>query len=170
MSLLLGGEEFQFGLHRPERRETAAMDRSGTTFLDCGVMLRRGISFVLGKAVTRVKLVQLPHDVVAGDLGQDTGRGDRVTFAIALNQRCMRVRQPADSKPINQRMLGLGLQLVERHVHGPPCGLADVDLINHLDVHTGDGITNVRMRGNSGIKLFSLFLGKLLRVIQTAKF
>ena len=51
------------------------------------LMLGRPIALVLGKAIARTLPVEIDHDPVAGDLGDDGGRGDRKALAVAFDDR-----------------------------------------------------------------------------------
>src|SRR5260221_11268665 len=97
MGFALFREELQLGFHRAERRKAAAMDRRRPFFVYRGVMLRGSVSLGLGKSVAGINLVQLPHLTITCYLGQDTRRSDGIAFAIALDQRGLRISQPADS-------------------------------------------------------------------------
>src|SRR5256885_15550641 len=138
------------------------MDSARPSLVVSRVMLRGGISFVFGKTIARINLVKITHEPIAGDLRQDTRGGDRVAFAIALDQRRLRVRQPLYSQAIDEHVLWSWIQLVQGNVHGAPCGLTNIDSINHFDIHGCDGETNFWMRGDDRIKLFALFFVKLL--------
>src|SRR5437773_11806458 len=106
------------------------MDSAGPELPDGRIMLRGWIALMLGKAITGVKLVKFAHETIASDLGEDAGGGDRIAFAITLDEGGLGVGQPADPEAIDKDVLGPGLQLVQSDVHGAPGGLADIDLVD----------------------------------------
>src|SRR5438552_6600264 len=129
-------------------------------------MLRSGVAFVLGKAIPRIYLIKLSHEPVAGDLRQDTGGGNGIAFAIALDQGGVGVWKPFDSQAIDEGVLRLRVQLVQRLVHGAPGRLPDVDLIDHGDIDAGDGVADFSVARDSRVELLPLLFGKLLGVVE----
>lgn len=61
------------------------MDRGQAELPDRIIMLGRTIAFVPGKAIAGINGVQLMHQTVPGDLGQDRGSRDGVGLGIALD-------------------------------------------------------------------------------------
>jgi len=63
----------------------------------------RRISFVEIKSVLRVLFVKTQHDAVAGDFGDDGGRGDCRNLFVALDDGLMRNVLRQYKPPIKQR-------------------------------------------------------------------
>jgi hypothetical protein len=58
------------------RRKGPAMDRAGTQRREGGEVLGRPVPFMFGEAISGILAIQLDHEPVTGDLGDDTGGGD----------------------------------------------------------------------------------------------
>src|SRR5258706_3854212 len=82
----------------------------------------------------------------------------------------MRNTQRFHRPAIDQHMLWLGIKLIERQLHGTMRGLQNVDLIDGVDVDTGNAVTDFRVRGDDLIETFALFEGKLLGIVKAAQF
>ena len=82
--LRLAGEEGADG------REGAAVERAGAEFAEGAAMLGRGVALVRGEAVAGVDGVELAHQAVAVDLGDDGGGGDGERERVAVEEACLR--------------------------------------------------------------------------------
>ena len=136
--------------------------------IDCRHVLSRGVAFVVGEAVARVLLIQIPHHSISGHFSEHAGGGNRVAFAIALDQSRLGVGQPFDPQSIDKDMLGPGFQLIQSDIHRSPGGLANIDSIDRLDIDDGDRIADFRVSRNPAIKLLALLDVQLLRIVQRA--
>jgi len=133
-------------------------------------MLRCGVAFMLSEAVAGVSFVELAHEAVASDFGEDTGCSNRIAFGIALHNRCLRIRQPTDFEAVYQGVFRAGLQLIERGVHRFPRRLTDVEPVNHLGIHACDCEADFGMRGDAVVKLFAFFFAELFGIVESPEF
>ena len=70
-------------------------------------MLLRAISLMLRKAELGKLLVQLPHDPIPGDLGDDASCRDGKRESVSFYDGVMGKRKIADWQAINQAVVGL---------------------------------------------------------------
>ena len=78
-----------------------------------------------------------------------------------------------EQSPVAARRLTAGrltAELVEGNLHGAPRRLADVDAINHLDVHYHNSVTNIGIRGDGLKEPFALLRVELFGIVQPAQF
>jgi hypothetical protein len=131
---------------------------------------RCSVTLVVRKAVAWIKRIELPHQTVSGDLGQNARGGDGVAAGIPGDQGGLGIRQPFNPKTIDEDVLGTRADLVEGLLHSPPGGLANVDPVDDLNIDPGDRPPNPGMAGKGRKELVSLRLGELLGVVEAVKF
>ena len=71
--------------------------------LQNGVAVRlRAVALAARKAVRRVRQIELLHELVAHDLGDDGGHGDAQGLAVALHNGIMRIPQRPQGLAIDE--------------------------------------------------------------------
>ena len=84
------------------------MDRARAPFFDRPEMLRRGVAFVLLKAILRPSAIELFHHPVARHLGQNRGGGDRNRSASPLPQSPEKESGIWNLIAVDQEIIGFG--------------------------------------------------------------
>src|SRR6266542_2809137 len=84
-------------------------------------MLRSSVALVVQEPVARKGAIEIVHYVVAGNLGANrcTGYGD--TASIAMDQGGLGDGRVGKRERVDEQMLHLRLESVERLAHGAPC-------------------------------------------------
>ena len=99
---------------------------------------------MLRKAELGELRVNLPHDPVAADFGDDAGCRDGERFAVAFDDRVIGIGEITDGQAVYQAVLRLPIE----RFHGPPHrqvgGAQDVDPVDFLMVGGGDGPDETR--------------------------
>ena len=90
------------------------------------------------KAELRELAVDFLHDVVAGDLGDDAGGGDRERNRIALHDAIVRVEKLAERQAVDEAVVGRFAEVFDCAAHGEVGGLEDVDSVDFLVVGSRD--------------------------------
>ena len=90
------------------------------------------VSHVLRKAVARIAFIELSHQIIPKDFGDDGGRRDRCIARIAGNDRRLWHRDAGDPPRIDQEMprITRGGELHYRAAHRFECGMIDVEPID----------------------------------------
>jgi len=145
------------------------MDFAWPQPLDRRQMLRRAVTFVIRKPVTRISAVQLDHQPIARHLRQHTRRRDRVALAIPFHEWRVWKLERLHRSAINEHVLRRRPDLIQRQVHRPMRRLKNVQLIDQLHIHARDRASNLRMRRENRVIMLALFLRELFRVIEPAK-
>ena len=77
------------------------------------------------------------HDFIAGHLCNHTGGCDAERKPIAFYDGSLLYGKWMNRQPINQRMLGNGMQRGHGTPHGLLAGAEDIDPVDHLFAHDG---------------------------------
>ena len=109
------------------------MTRAGAELPERSPVPGNRIALVPCKAVAGMLGIQLLHQRVAGGLGEDRGRGNRQALGIASDDGLLGNLQALETAPIDQHVLGLFREPLDRAVHGEPAGPVDVDTVDLLD-------------------------------------
>lgn len=96
-------------------------------------MIGRGVPFVPGEAVLRVDGVPFFHAGVAMRLCEDGGSGDGNAARIALDERFL-LHQNVELHGVDQQIIGLDGELLQRRGHGLAAGLINVPGVDALRV------------------------------------
>lgn len=87
---------------------------------------------MLRKAELRKLLVEIPHDPVAGHLGNDTGGGNRERKPVSLDDPIMRKGEIFDRQAVDQAMIRHNGEAFHGPAHCQMGRFEDVDLIDFL--------------------------------------
>ena len=101
------------------------------------------VTFVARESILRIEFVQLDHDSISRDLGDDRCRADRDTEGVALDDGFRRARQIRDRAAIDKDEIKSGAQFLERRSHSSIGRTQYVDSIDYFrldDSHTECGI------------------------------
>ena len=129
-------------------------------------MFADSITFVAGKAILRVGGVEVHHESVAGDFGDDAGGGDAQAQGVAGDQGGVGYRESAHGESINEGVLGFLREGGNGADHGEVGGAEDVEGVDFLDGGCGDGPVDFRAGAEDGVDGFALFGGEFFRVVQ----
>lgn len=132
-------------------------------------VLAHTIAFVAGKAILRIAVVEFDHAAVAGDFGDDAGRGDAQTEPVAPDQRGVFHGEAVDGQAVHQGMLRPSGQGCERAGHGEVRGAQDVETVDFPDGRFGHGPEDGRGGGERGVKLFALGRADFFRIGQSVE-
>ena len=129
-------------------------------------MFSHTIAFVAGEAILRILCVERGHETVAGDFGDDAGRGDAEAECVAGHQCSVRDRQTAHWEAIDQRVVGFPRQGLDGAGHGEMRGAEDIEAVDLRDVRLADAPMDVGADGEHGMEMLAFLGGLFFRVIQ----
>ena len=129
----------------------------------------RAVAFVLAEAIFGKTRAEVAHNRVAGDLGDHTGGRDAEAEAVAIDDGGLRKRKRENRKPVDQNMVGLQPQGVDREPHRLVRGAQDVDRINRRGVLNGHGPANMGCASDALEKRRPKFRRKSLRIRQSVE-
>lgn len=152
-----------------EGGEAAPMNGRGAEALEGIEMFRGGVTLVQGEPVARIKLVELDHQTVAGDFGEDTRGGDRGTEGVALDHRRLGAVEQRRWESVEEDVLGGWNQGVEGATHGFVGGAEDVDGIDGLSIEADDLPVQIGVVGELGEKALTVGGGKLFGIVQAVE-
>ena len=109
--------------------------------------------------------VQLPHEAIAVDLCDHGRGGDREREGVAVVELGLRAAM-VEAHGIDQEMVGREGEALYRGQHGDARGLVDVDAVNGLGVHLGDGDGQGDL-ADAAVELFAVLAQKLLGVLES---
>ena len=124
------------------------------------------IAFVAGEAILRILCVERGHETVAGDFGDDAGRGDAEAECVAGHQCGVRDGKPSHGEAVDQRMVGFARQGRHGAGHGEMRGAEDIEAVDLRDVRLADAPMDVGADGEHGMEMLAFFGGQFFRVIQ----
>ena len=119
-----------------------------------------------GKAEFRKLPVDLAHQAVTRDLGDDAGGGDGKRKSVALDDGIMRQRETSHRQAINQAMIGAGNERFHRAAHRQMGGAQDVEAVDFLTVRSGHGPADVWMFRDPQIKFLTTRGADFFRIIE----
>jgi len=129
-------------------------------------VLAHTITFVAGEAILRILCVERGHETVAGDFGDDAGRGDAEAECVAGHQCGVRDGKPSHGEAVDQRMVGFAGQGRHGAGHGEMRGPEDIEAVDLRDVRLADAPMDVGADGEHGMEMLAFFGGQFFRVIQ----
>jgi hypothetical protein len=156
----------QVRLSRFDGGEGAAVDGAGSESLEGAEVIGSAVAFVLGEAVAGVELVELEHETVACDLGEDTGGCDARAQGIAFDEGGLGKRDAGDVEAVDEDVIWRGLELMEGEEHGLVGGVEDVDGVDAVGFHASDGVMDGGVRGEEGEEGVALGGGELFGVVK----
>lgn len=107
---------------------------------------RGGVAFVLREAVIGEFLVEVEHESIAGDLGDDTRGGDGKAERVAVDDRGLFNGKRTNGQAVDQDVIGFAGQLRGGGAHRLVRRAKDVQLIDFAMVHDSDGPMHVGAR------------------------
>ena len=128
-------------------------------------VLGHAVALVVGEAVLRIAPVELDHHPVALHLGDDRGAGDRVAEAVAAHQRDAGEAEAGEPHGVHHRAVGRRAETRQRLAHGEAGGFEDVDLVDDVGGHRGDGDGD-RVRADRRGRALALRSGEALAVVH----
>lgn len=127
------------------------------------------IAFVAGEAILRMVRVDFDHAAVAGDFGDDAGRGDAQAEPVTTHQRGVLHREALGAQAVDQGMVRFPGEGFEGAGHGQMRGAQDIEAVDFLHGGLGHGPEDFRGCGERGVKLFPLGRADFFRVGQSIK-
>ena len=122
----------------------------------------RAIAFMLAKFVTRIALIQLYHDAIPRDLGDDTRRRDAETQRVALHQGRVRNWKWAHRQSIDQGVIRSRRESHDCAAHRLVRGAQDIDAVNLIYLNNTNRPRYINPSRELGIDLLAHFRGCLL--------
>src|SRR5437660_5067087 len=116
------------------RFERTAMNRTRPKLIKRREMFGSAVAFVLGKVVLWKLLVELSHQPVARDFGDDTGCGNGKTLRVPADDGFLLNSYRAHRQPVDKNEVRLYRQRVERQHHCTPCRAKNVVRIDDVNV------------------------------------
>ena len=162
--------EREFGLHRraglPDGREGTAVDRARTVLREGGEMFGCAVAFVLGEIVLRVLRVELQHQSVPRDFGNNAGGGDGITFGVAFDDGFLPETNCRHVKTVHKHVIGFDRQGVEREHHCAPRRAEDIVAVDDCYVGKAGRPADFRGGGQLSVKRLAFALCELLRIVE----
>ncbi len=119
------------------------------------------------KAELRKLGVELPHDPIPRDLGDDAGGGDGKRAAVALDQRVVRQRKIPDRQAVDKAVVGRGFQGSDGAAHGEMGGAQDVQGVDFRRLGEGDSPLDIRAGGELLVERPAFGSAQFFRIIET---
>lgn len=164
----MAGRDLEQGeLGVADRREAGAVQGARAELGEGFEVLGRAVSFVTGESIVWVLPVEVLHELVAGDLGEDTGGGDAEAEGVAVDDGGVGETEVRDRQAIDEDGVGGRVQSQEGFPHGAVRGLQDVQGVDRLDVDGVEAIAEARQGAKRGVEAPALRGGELLRVRQS---
>ena len=140
-----------------------AVEGEGSAVLGCGVTL------VGGEAVLGMEVVEVAHEGVAVDFGDDGGGGDGEREGVAVEQAGLGAGMgelgEIEAHGVDEEVVGGDGELLDGEEHGEARGLVDVDAVDGLGVDFGDG-DGESDAANLAVEELALLAGELLGVFE----
>lgn len=108
------------------------MNGAGAQLMECAMMLASAVSFVLGQSITGELAVKRDHQLIAGDLGHDTGGSDAQAGIVRFWERALRKIDGGQAHIIQDQCSDRGLQFIEGANHGLPGSFDDAQGVYFL--------------------------------------
>ena len=150
------------GLRRADGGEAVAVERAGAVGAEGEAVLGGGVALVGGEAVLGVDLVELAHEAVAVDLGDDGSGGDRKRKGIAVEKLGLGA-VVVDAHGVDEQVVGGGGEALDGGEHGEARGLVDVDAVDGGGVDFGDR-DGEGHAADALVEALAVFAGELLGV------
>src|SRR5690242_4194404 len=127
-------------------------------------MIWSGVALVAGEAVLGIDGVPFFHARVAMGFCKDGGSGDRDAAGVTLDERLL-FDENIELQGVNQQIVRLNGELLERGSHGLAAGLIDIPGVDSLGVDFRDGPRQgVLVNANS--QLGAALRRKFFRVVE----
>src|SRR5205807_5380131 len=96
------GDFFEREKRLRHRLERAAMDRTGSKFMESGEMQFGAVAFVLVETILGKLRAEVTHHPIARHFGDHAGSRDAQTVAITVDDRCLRQWKGKNRKAVEQ--------------------------------------------------------------------
>src|SRR5947209_3982194 len=163
---MCSGNSFEREKRLSHRLERAAMDWTGSKFMESGEMKLGAVALVLVETILRKFRAEVTHDSIPRDFGDHTGGRDRQTIAIAVDDCSLRKWKWKYGKTIDQHVLRRGGERGQRDPHGFVGRAQDVNPINLEMIDHADGPRDFRIRNQLIVNFVAAFRRKLFGVVQ----
>src|SRR6266566_1646130 len=99
------------------------------------LMHRSRVAFVARETIARIGSIQLGHEAVPVNLGDDGCGGDGKIDAVAFVKAILRLTETRNRSAVDQDVLGSDRKAGERQLHGADAGMIDVEAVDlfHLN-------------------------------------
>lgn len=146
------------------------MVAAGPVETECCEVGGGAVALVLGESKLRELAVDLMHDAVTGDFGDDAGGGDREGSAVAFDDSVVRKREIFHWQPVDDAMLRSRGDGLCGPAHGEVGGAEDVEAVDFIMIRRGDGPVDVRVAGEVEVEQLALGGGNFFRVVEAGAF
>ena len=140
------------------------MEGAGTVLGEGSAVFGRGIAFVGGKTVLGVEDVEVAHEGVAMDFGDDGGGGDGEGEGVAVEEPGLGAGM-VDTHGVDEEVVGRGGEALDGQEHGEAGGLVDIDAVDGFGVDFGDGEAEGDL-ADLAVELLALLAGELFGVFE----
>ncbi len=119
-----------------------------------------------GKAELRKLAIDLQHDPVARDLGDDAGGGDRERAGVALDDGIVRPWEITHGQAVDEAVIRLAGETFDRAAHREVGGAQDIQAVDFPDIRSGHRPDEIRMTGERGVQFFAAGRAELFGIIE----
>jgi hypothetical protein len=126
----------------------------------------RAVAFVLAEAILRKTRAEVPHNRVPRDFRDHAGGGNGEAVAIAVDDRSLGVGERKHRQAIDEHMLGLHGQGLDRDPHGFMGRAQNVDGVDLYRIDDPDRPANGLVRQELFVNLLPLFRQELFGIVQ----
>lgn len=137
-------------------------------FHDRRVMLGGSIPLVVGKTILRELFVQLAHEPVTRDFGDDRGGGDAADFSVAFDDTNRFDAKLFDSHAINQEKFRPHGQRIYGLLHGKTMRWRQTDFIDRIRILNANPPGN-RLLNNGFIQPFARFFRNYFGIVESGQ-
>ena len=132
-------------------------------------VLGRGVALVRGEAVLGVEEVEVAHEGVAVNFGDDGGGGDGEAEGVAVEEAGLGAGMgqlvQVYVHGVDEQVVGGDGEALDGEEHGEAGGLVDVDAVDGLGIDFGDGDRDGEL-ADLAVEELSLLAGELLGVLE----
>ncbi len=149
--------------------EGLAMECAGSMLGESLSVLGGGIALVGGEAVLGVEQVELAHEGIAVDFGDDGGGRDGEREGVAVIEAGLGAGMgelvEVEEHGVDEEVVGLGGEALDGAEHSEAGGLVDVDAVDGLGIDFGDGDAEGDF-ADLAVEKLALLAGELLGVFE----
>ena len=130
----------------------------------------RAVAFVLAEAIFRETRAEVAHNRVARHFRDHARRGDAEAIAIAVDDRSLGQGKRKNREAVDENMLRLNGESVDRRAHRLVSRAQDVDRIDLDGIDDANRPSDGVVRDKILVNLFAFFRQELFRVVQLPVF
>jgi hypothetical protein len=129
-------------------------------------MESRAISLMFRKAELRKFVINLQHDSISSDLGDDARCSDGKRLPVSLDDAIVRQWEKFQGPPIDEAVIGPGIEGLCCSAHREMSGLEDIEPVDFLVVRGCDCPADPLVLGDDLIEAFPIHGADFLGIVE----